>query len=304
MNYFGFPRRKTYVAVFSVILLTVSLAAAQNAGFDYFQTGAGASVDLSSIGLGVVQLQGVPIQSATGNADTIMYRPQNVPSGGGTIPVNVYALFMKSQSSVTFNGQQADVYITLNNSNGAIPTTVLPQPDPLAPSTGTITVYPSTSTFDSSITVNADVILVTTGASPANSAAVLGHQPASPITLSQTGSSYLPSPPSGYPAWVPPNSPLASSIPQKFACPDPCPGGGGPPPPGFFPKPVHTGPHPVILAGPAPAPTPTPTPTPSPTPAPPPSGGCAKAGPNGAATGNNAPSGKAVTCLSCCASTR
>jgi len=151
-----------------------------------------------------VQLQGVPIQtSSTGNADTIMFRPQAVPSGGGTIPVVLYALFMKSTSPIPFNGSSADVYVTVNNSGGAISTSVLPQPDSLAASNGTITVYPNAQgtggTFDSTITINADIIFVAPGASVTNSANYLGSQAAPPITLSQTGSSYSTTAPAGYP---------------------------------------------------------------------------------------------------------
>src|SRR5215472_10784293 len=123
-----------------VVLLAVVLAAgsllavAQNSGYDMFQTGSGSQVDLTNMGLGTVQLQGVPIQGSTGNSDTIMYRPQAVPSGGGTIPVNLYALFMKSTSPVNLNGTSADVYVTVNATGGAIGTNVLPQPDALSAS--------------------------------------------------------------------------------------------------------------------------------------------------------------------------
>lgn len=211
---------------FAVVLLASSLLAlGQNSGYDLFQTGSGASVDLTSVGLGVVTLQGVPIQGVAGSPDTIMFRPQAVPSGGGTIPVILYALSMKSQSPVTFNGQQADVYITVNNTAGTVPTSVLPQPDALSPSTGTLTVYPSTSTFDSTITINADVIIVTTGSSPSNSAAVLASQPASPITLSQTGSPYTLTSSSSVTI-----SPSAASLSNG----------------GVIFKPKHQGPHPVL----------------------------------------------------------
>src|SRR5579864_5410083 len=244
---------KTCIAVFAAILLMASLASAQSSGYDVFQTGSGASVDLSSIGLGVVPLVGVPIQSATGNADTIMYRPQAVPAGGGTIPVNLYALFMKSQNSVTYSGQSADVYVTVNNSGGNISTSVLPQPDSLSASTGTITVYPSTSTFDSTININADVIIVKAGASPADSTATLGHQAAPTITLSQTGSSYSTTSPSGYPIG---NSSTSTSSPTTSASRRMAGAVGtastststtyssG----GFYPKPVHTASHPVVPA--------------------------------------------------------
>lgn len=225
-------------------LLTFSLmATAQNSGYDVFQTGSGASVDLSSMGLGQVSLQGVPIQSSTGNSDTIMYRPQAVPAGGGTIPVNLWALFMKSVSPVNLNGTSADVYVTVNATGGAIATSVLPQPDALSASTGTITVYPNSQgtggTFDSSITINADIIFVQAGTSVTNSANYLGHQAAPAIVVSQTGSSYSTTAPPGYP--------IQATVPLQ-------PGGanaassGGIASGGFFPKPVHRGPHPVVPA--------------------------------------------------------
>jgi hypothetical protein len=230
------------VAALVVLLLAGSLfASAQSSGYDVFQTGSGASVDLGS--LGVVPLQGVAIQSSTGNADTIMFRPQAVPSGGGTIPVVLYALFMKSTSPINFNGSSADVYITVNNSSGAISTSVLPQPDSLSASNGTITVYPNAQgtggTFDSSITINADVIFVTAGASVTNSANYLGHQTAPPITLSQTGSSYTTTAPSGYPlqSTATPLQPLGNAA-STSASASLTSGG-------FFPRPVHRGPHPV-----------------------------------------------------------
>jgi hypothetical protein len=233
--------RKTYIAVFAAILLAASVVSAQSSGYDVFQTGSGASVDLSSIGLGSVPLVGVPIQSATGNADTIMYRPQDVPSGGGTIPVNLFALLMKSQNHVTYNNQSADVWVTVNNSGGAISSTTIPQPDTLTASTGTLTVY-TNNTFDSTITIYADVIIVTAGGSPSNSSQVLGHQAAPAITLSQTGSSWSTTPPPGYPI----SSAVAATAGRAGAASASVNYSSG----GFYPKPVHRGPHPVVPAGP------------------------------------------------------
>ncbi len=208
------------VVSFAVLLVCAIPLSAQTAGYDLLQTGSGASIDLSSVGLGNVPLQGVPIQSSTGSTDTIMHRTQDV-TGGGITPANVTALFMKSTNSTTFQGQQVDVYVTLNNSGGTIPTSVLPQPDSLSASSGTVTVR-TNGTFDSSITVNADVIFVKAGASVTNSANYVGHQPASSITLTSSGSSWSSTPPSGYPS--------SSSFPSG----------------GFYPRPVHNGPHPVV----------------------------------------------------------
>jgi hypothetical protein len=242
-----------FLALAALVLAGSLFASAQGSGYDVFQTGSGASIDLSSINLGVVSLQGVAIQSSTGNADTIMYRPQAVPSGGGTIPVNLYALFMKSVSPVNFSGHSADVYVTVNASGGTIPTSTLPQPDALAASTGTATVHPNSQgtggTFDSTITINADIIFVTAGASVTNSANYLGHQAAPPITLSQTGSSYSTTAPSGYPlqdAAVPIQSMAVPK--QGLATAAASSSGGSLPTGGFYPRPVHNGAHPVVPA--------------------------------------------------------
>jgi hypothetical protein len=255
------------VLLLVVVLLAGSLlAAAQSSGYDVFQTGSGAAVDLSSMNLGNVALQGVAIPgSGAGNADTIMFRPQAVPSGGGTIPVNLWALFMKSVSPVNLNGTSADVYVTVNATGGAIATGVLPQPDALSASTGTITVYPNSQgtggTFDSSITINADIIFVTAGQSVTNPANYLAHQPAPAITLSQTGSSYSTTAPSGYP--ISASVPLQPGVLGAASTSVSLSSGG------FFPKPVHTGPHPVVPAqntgggGCGPVPTTTATVTPN-----------------------------------------
>jgi hypothetical protein len=193
-------KRNVFLAAITIVLFAcVAVAPAQNAGYDLFQTGTGTSVDLTSIGVGVVQLQGVPIQGAPGNSDTMIQRTQSVPTGGGTVPVSVYALSMKSTNSVTFQGQPADVYVTINNTGGMISTGVLPQPDSLSASGGSLNVR-TDGTFDSSITVNADLIFVKAGTSVTSSANWLGHQPASSTTLSSTNSTWSTSAPAGYPS--------------------------------------------------------------------------------------------------------
>ena|SRR5579859_2742368 len=234
------------------LLACAPLVSAQTAGFDLLQTGSGASVDLTGVqGLspGTVSLKGVAIQSATGNSDTIMHRTQDVPAGGGSVPVNVNALFMKNSGNETLNGRPVDIYVSINNSGGAISTSVLPQPDSLAGSNGTVTVR-TDGTFDSSITVNADIIFVPAGASPTNPSNYLGHQAAPSISLSSTNSTWSATPPAGYPSS--PNYPSG----------------------GFYPKPVHNGPHPVVPSTcPSPSPTPVPSPSPIPNPSPRPVGG-------------------------------
>ncbi|HEY7406512.1 MAG TPA: hypothetical protein VIB39_23490 [Candidatus Angelobacter sp.] len=212
---------KSLLSLVALVVLLVACSlpgSAQSAGYDLFQTGSGASVNLSSIGLGNVNLQSVPIQSSLGSTDTIMHRTKDT-IGGGSSPVEVTALFMKSASSVTYQGQSVDVYVTINNSGGVIPTSTLPQPDSTS-SSGTVTVR-SDGTFDSSITVNADLIFVKAGTSVTNSANYVAHQGAPAITLSSTNSTWSASAPAGYPS--------SSSFPSG----------------GFYPKPVHTGPHPV-----------------------------------------------------------
>jgi len=209
-------------SLLALSILAVSVfASAQTAGYDLLQTGSGASIDLSSLNLGNVPLNGVPIQGSTGTTDTIMHRTQDVPQGGGSVPLEVTALFMKSASSVNYNGQQVDVYVTINNSGGKVSTSVLPQPDSLSGSTGTMTVR-TDGTFDSSFNVNADVIFVKAGASVTDSANYVGHQAAKTLMLSSTNSTYTTTPPSRYP-----NS---TTFPSG----------------GIYPRPVHNASHPVV----------------------------------------------------------
>ena len=186
-------------AVMIIVLACAAMASAQSAGYDLFQTGTGTQVDLSSMGVGVVQLTGNPISGAPGNSDTMVQRTQAVPSGGGTVPISVYALSLKSSSPVTFQGQSADVYVTINNTGGTISTSTLPQPDSLSSSGGSVTVR-TDGTFDSSLTVNADIIFVKAGASVTDPNNYLGHGAAPTTTLSSTNSSWSTSAPAGYPS--------------------------------------------------------------------------------------------------------
>jgi hypothetical protein len=207
-----------------LLLSALPLSAQINPGYDLFQTGSGASVDLSSLNLGTVQLHGNPWDTSLGNTDTIMNRTDTIPSTGGKSNLNVTALFMKSNNSVTYQNQQVDVYVTLNNSGGKIATTTLPQPDALSASSGSITVR-SDGTFDSNITVNADLIFVKAGTSVTDPNNYVDHRAASSISLSTSGSSWSTSASAGYPS--------SSTFPS----------GGS-----FYPKPVHNASHPVVPA--------------------------------------------------------
>lgn len=184
-------------AVAVMVFACAIMGSAQSAGYDLFQTGSGTSVTLT--GIGVVPLQGNAISGAPGNTDTLIQRTQDVPAGGGNVPIAVYALSMKSSSPVTFQGQQADVYVTINNTGGTISTSTLPQPDSLSASSGNLNVR-TDGTFDSSLTVNADIIFVKSGASVTDSTNWLGHSAAPTTTLASTNSTWSSTAPSGYPS--------------------------------------------------------------------------------------------------------
>jgi hypothetical protein len=186
----------------AILLLACPLAApAQKAGYDLLQTRPGASVDLGSVpgfSPSKIPLKGVPICSCTGATDTIMYRTKDVPRGGGSVPLSVVALFLKNSGAVTFNGRPVDVYITINRSHGMIGQDVLPQPDPLPESLGTLTVR-TNGTFDSTINVLANVILVPPGSDVTNPANHLSHRPAPAATLTSANSPWKRTPPADYP---------------------------------------------------------------------------------------------------------
>lgn len=208
MKFLGIPA----LALFCV----GATASAQTTYYDLFQTGSGAYVTLPTYGQ--VSLQGVPIpNSGLGNTDTIMARTATT----GGYNTTLYALNMVSTSPVTYKGQSADIYITVNNSGNYFSQAQIPQPDSLTTSTGTITLEPG-NTFSSSATIYADVVFVAHGTSPAISTNILGSQTDSGISLTSSNSTYSSTAPSGYPSS--PNFPSG----------------------GFYPKPNHQGPHPVV----------------------------------------------------------
>jgi len=196
-------------AVMVSLLACSGLALGQ--GYDQLNTGAGTSDDLSSMGLGIVNFQGVPLSSNgnnydTGTADTIVWRESPIPPSGGTINIQIVALYLVNTGTVTCTnpacspGQQVTVYATINATNGIIPTTVLPVPDSefISPSTGTMTVNTNNFTFNTNSTaLQADIIVVPEGA-PVTAAPIF-HAPMSPDHISATGSVWTPTPPPGYP---------------------------------------------------------------------------------------------------------
>jgi hypothetical protein len=212
------------IAFVVVMLFACSLAvSAQSAGYDLLQTGSGSQVDLSTVSnpscgtwpnLGSVTLNGRPFDGSIGNTDTIMHR--TATSQSNVFNVSVYALSLESANPIIFNGQSADVYVTINNSGGNISQSSIPQYGTTS-SSGTVTIN-SGGTFDSSITINAEVIIVSAGQDPSNSANVLCHAGAQGTTLSGTASSYSATAPAGYPS--------SSTYPSG----------------GFYPQPVHSAP--------------------------------------------------------------
>jgi len=102
---------------------------------------------------------------------------------------------MKNSGAVSFGGAPADVYITIITPREESHQRAA-QPDTLTPSTGTVTI--SANTFDSNITINADVIIVKAGTGPNGS--VLKTGAATAITLTSTGSPWTSTPPAGYPS--------------------------------------------------------------------------------------------------------
>lgn len=182
--------------VSAVVLAWALPAPAQQAGYDLLQTPPGASIGVPGISPSTLTLQGVPICACTGQADTIMHR--TAAGLGGHADLTVVALFLKNSVPVTRGGTNVDVYVTVNNSDGVIGQEVLPQPDALPPSTGSLTIR-ANGTFDSSFTVHADIIIVPAGADVRNPATHLAHMPAPPVTLAASNNVWSALPPAGYP---------------------------------------------------------------------------------------------------------
>ena len=200
--------RVFWVVTAAALLLGCSgLAAAQCAGhknpggFDLLQTFSGTQDNLTSIGLGIVDFTGSPLPGQVGTADTIVCRitplPNPIPAGGATLNIQVVALLLKGDT--TFHTQPVTLWATINQTNGAIPTSQLPQPDllPIA-STGTMTVFPDGKFDTNLLNIQADLIVVPRG-QPVTSTTRLFTTPMPADKISSAGSTWTTTAPAGYP---------------------------------------------------------------------------------------------------------
>jgi hypothetical protein len=180
-------------------------------GYDLLQTPSGSTDDLSTIGLGKVTFQGVPLPSVAevGTADTIVQRqnaiPNPIPQTGACIPIQIVALYLQSTGTVicnnsqcgSYTGQPVTVYATINQVQSIIPTSQLPQYDTLNASTGTMTVFPNYAFNTNGTTIQADLIVVPPG-SPVTATKIFST-PMPADSISASGSSWTTTEPAGYP---------------------------------------------------------------------------------------------------------
>jgi hypothetical protein len=101
---------------------------------------------------------------------------------------------MESVAPVNIGGSFFDIFVDINNSGGAIPQSMLPQPDALTPSTGSLTVTENASgtggTYTSTLNVFADVLIEPTG-----TGTIAQHIPdLIGVTLSSTGGTWSTTP--------------------------------------------------------------------------------------------------------------
>lgn len=186
----------------ALLLACVGIGSAQTTN-DLLQTGSGTQEDLSTLGLGPVQFQGVALSPDTGAADTIVQHPAF--TGAGTqVNMRIVALHLQSVGTVTcgdpnlcqgFTGQQVDVHAVINVPDNPPGCINLPVSGDL--SSGTLT-QTSDSAFDSTFgNVQAQIIAVPPGGD-VNGTPVFS-QPGPPTGMSATGGVLSPNPPDGYP---------------------------------------------------------------------------------------------------------
>ena len=185
-----------------------------SAGFDFLQTLPGTEVDLSGLGLGLVQLESFPFDESIGEADTVVQRLAPVPIVGGTIPIEIVALSLKSVAPVDltplggpFIGVFSDLYTTVDSLGHPN----IPVYDPLIPSQGQMEIQhgtPEGGSFDSCFGdladpgtcnflgvpgggVYADLIFTIVGGDPSNLLDVILTTPAQRIALFTSGSTWV-----------------------------------------------------------------------------------------------------------------
>jgi hypothetical protein len=213
-----------FATIASLLALCIGTAAAQSCptgpggGYDLLLTSGGTQDNLSSVGLGTVTFQGLPLPGVAqaGTADTIVERldavPNPIPQNGACIPIQIIALSLQSTGTVicnnascgSYKGQAVSVYATINQTGGTIPTSQLPQPDSLTASSGTMTVFPNGTFNTNGTTVQADLIVVPPGS--AITARPIFSTPMPSDTITANGSSWTTTAPPGYP-----NSPVFPS---------------------------------------------------------------------------------------------
>jgi hypothetical protein len=208
-----------FVTVVALAAMCSGIAAAQCAnnvnpgGYDLLQTPSGSTDNLSSINLGNVTFQGVPLPSVAnvGTADTIVCRITSltypISGSGEVLDIQIVALLLQSVGTVICNnaqcgsyyGKPVTVYATINQTDGVIPTTQLPEPDVanISPSTGSMTVF-SNNTFNTNgTTIQADLIVVPPGDAVTTTPIFTTPMPSDSISAS--GSSWTTTAPPGYP---------------------------------------------------------------------------------------------------------
>lgn len=196
-----------FVTAAALLVAYSGLAVAQCAGhqnpggYDLLSTFSGTQDDLSGMGLGVVTFTGVALPGGlAGNADTAICRidhlPSPIPPSGATLNIQIVALYLTGSS--TYHGQNVTVYATINQTNGRIPTSQLPQPDMLPiVSTGNMTVF-SNGTFDTNVlNIQADIIVVPQGQPVTATPIFTSPMPAD--QMSASGSTWSSTAPAGYP---------------------------------------------------------------------------------------------------------
>ncbi len=206
---------------------TSANATAIGPGHDLFVTSPGATVDLSSFGLGSIPVEGVPIGPnpfGSDLADTIVERIQGIdpfnqcptPPCSDTIDIEIVALQLKSVDPVDlsplggpFVGVFADLWATINL-GGVIPQ--IPQYSVLQPSIGQMTINhddPGGGTFTSCFGetsdttgvcstlgvpgggVFADGIIVVPGGDPSNPLDVFFNIPAPRVVVSAIDGTWI-----------------------------------------------------------------------------------------------------------------